>query len=69
MFTRKIPFSYERKKHVDLVPNRPGGEFQDLLLWCTEEDPARRPSMETVIKRLETFITTILEFVRKVVLE
>ncbi|XP_073250575.1 dual specificity protein kinase shkB-like [Porites lutea] len=59
MFTTKIPFSYERKKHVDLVPNRPGGEFQDLVLWCTEEDPARRPSMETVIKRLETFITTI----------
>ena len=69
MFTRKIPFSYERKKHVDLVPNRPGGEFQDLVLWCTEEDPARRPSMETVIKRLETFNNDNLELVRKVVLE
>ena len=47
----------ERKNHIDLVPSRPGREFRELVLWCTKEDPTRRPSMEAVIKKLETFIT------------
>ena len=61
MFTRKIPVFDERKKHIDLVPNRPGREFQDLVLLCTKEDPTNRPSMETVIKEVETTVQNLLE--------
>ena len=33
-----------------LVSNK---EFAGLILWCVEEDPIMRPSVEEVIKKLE----------------
>ena len=50
MCTRKLPVLENREEQVRLVSNK---EFSMLILWCIEEDPMMRPSMEEVIKELE----------------
>ncbi|CAH3189682.1 unnamed protein product [Porites evermanni] len=50
MCTRKMPVLENREEQVRLVSNK---EFSVLILWCIEEDPMMRPSMEEVIKELE----------------
>ena len=50
MCTRKLPVLENREEQVRLVSNK---EFAMLILWCIEEDPMMRPSMEEVIKELE----------------
>ena len=50
MCTRKLPVLENREEQVRLVSNK---EFSMLILWCIEEDPVMRPSMEEVIKELE----------------
>ena len=50
MCTRKLPVLENREEQVRLVSNK---EFSLLILWCIEEDPMMRPSMEEVIKELE----------------
>ena len=42
----------EQAKKVRLITNK---EFGRLILWCIEEFPILRPSMEEVIKELERF--------------
>ena len=50
MCTRKLPVLENREEQVRLVSNK---EFSMLILWCIEEDPMMRPSMEEVTKELE----------------
>ena len=50
MCTRKLPVLENREEQVRLVSNE---EFAGLILWCVEEDPIMRPSIEEVIKKLE----------------
>ena len=53
MCTSKLPVfenEEEQAKKVRLIGNE---KFSWLILWCIEEDPAMRPSMEEVIKYLE----------------
>ena len=50
MCTRKLPVLENREEQVRLVSNK---EFSLLILWCIEEDPMMRPSMEEVTKELE----------------
>ena len=50
MCTRKLPVLENREEQVRLVSNK---EFSMLILWCIEEDPMMRPSMEEVIKELQ----------------
>ena len=50
MCTRKLPEFENREEQVRLVSNK---EFAGLILWCVEEDPIMRPSVEEVIKKLE----------------
>ena len=45
-----MPLLENREEQVRLVSNK---EFAGLILWCVEEDPIMRPSMEEVIKKLE----------------
>ena len=42
----------DQAKKVRLNTNK---EFGLLILWCIEEKPISRPSMEEVIKELEQF--------------
>ena len=44
-----------------LVSNK---EFAGLILWCVEEDPMMRPSMEEVIKKLEQIKDVDSELIR-----
>lgn len=50
MCTREFPVLENREEQVRLVSNK---EFAGLILWCVEEDPMMRPSMEVVIKKVE----------------
>ena len=53
MCTSKLPVfenEEDQAKKVRLIGNE---KFCWLILWCIEEDPAMRPSMEEVIKYLE----------------
>ena len=43
---------FENHEKVRLIANK---EFGRLILWCIEEEPILRPSMEEVIKELERF--------------
>ena len=55
MCTDKLPVfenEEEQAKKVRLITNK---EFCRLILWCIEEDPILRPSMEEVIRDLERF--------------
>ena len=50
MCTRKLPVLENREEQVRLVSNK---GFAGMILWCVEEDPMMRPSMEEVIKKEE----------------
>ena len=52
MFIRDLPDRDRRDEQVARVRNR---EFRGLILWCIEEDPMMRPSMEEIIEKLEQF--------------
>ena len=61
MCTRKLPEFENREEQVRLVSNI---EFAGLILWCIEEDPMMRPSMEEVIKKLEQIKDVDSELIR-----
>ena len=61
MCTRKLPELENREEQVRLVSNK---EFAVLILWCVEEDPMMRPSMEEVIKKLEQIKDVDSELIR-----
>ena len=46
----QLPDPDMREEQVALVTNK---EFRGLILWCLEEDPDLRPSMEEIIDKLE----------------
>ena len=50
MCTGELPEPEKREEQARLVPNK---KFGELILWCIEEDPDMRLSMEEVIKKLE----------------
>ena len=52
MCTAKLPVIENRVEQVKLVTNK---EFRGLIMWCIEEDPEDRPSMEEIIEILEKF--------------
>ena len=55
MCTSKLPVfenEEEQAEKVRLITNK---KFCWLILWCIEEDPVMRPSMEEVIKQLGRF--------------
>lgn len=50
MCTGEPPELERREEQVRLVTNK---KFGELILWCIEEDPEMRPSMEEIIEKLE----------------
>ena len=46
----ELPETEKREEQARLVPNK---KFGELILWCIEEDPEMRPSMEEIIEKLE----------------
>ena len=50
MCTGELPEPEKREEQARLVPNK---KFGELILWCIEEDPDMRPSMEEIIEKLE----------------
>ncbi|CAH3168208.1 unnamed protein product, partial [Porites evermanni] len=50
MCTGELPEPEKREEQARLVTNK---KFGELILWCIEEDPEMRPSMEEVIEKLE----------------
>ena len=50
MCTGELPELERREEQVRLVTNK---KFGELILWCIEEDPEMRPSMEEIIEKLE----------------
>ena len=50
MCTGELPEPEKREEQARLVPNK---KFGGLILWCIEEDPEMRPSMEEIIEKLE----------------
>lgn len=55
----KLPLLENREEQVRLVSNK---EFAGLILWCVEEDPMMRPSMEEVIKKVKQIKDVDSEF-------
>ena len=49
MCTGELPELKRREEQVRLVTNK---KFGELILWCIEEDPEMRPSMEEIIETL-----------------
>ena len=50
MCTGQLPEPERREEQVRLVTNK---NFGKLILWCIEDDPDMRPSMEEIIEELE----------------
>ena len=50
MCTGEPPEPEKREEQARLVTNK---KFGELILWCIEDDPDMRPSMEEVIEKLE----------------
>ena len=50
MCTGDLPEPEKREEQARLVTNK---KFGELILWCIEDDPDMRPSMEEVIEKLE----------------
>lgn len=50
MCTGQLPEPEKREEQARLVTNK---KFGMLILWCIEDDPDERPSMEEIIEKLE----------------
>lgn len=50
MCTGELPDIENREDQVRLVTKK---NFGLLILWCIEEDPQMRPSMEEIVEQLE----------------
>ena len=50
MSTGELPEPEKREEQARQVTNK---KFAELILWCIEEDPDMRPSMEEIIEKLE----------------
>ena len=53
MCTGELPEPEKREEQARLVTNK---KFGELILWCIEDDPDMRPSMEEIIEKLEQLI-------------